>query len=406
MQQFKTKLDELSEKSQLRSLPKIKHYGRYIKQIDGLDDSDLMLNLSGNDYLGFGSNLELNNEFYQWLEKNDYTANLGSGGSRLLTGNFSIFNDLEDLIAQKFNAKSKGKIEKKALLFNSGYHANIGILPAICSKNSLVIADKLVHASIIDGIRLADCDFLRYRHNDYDQLTNILDKIKTDDKKYQRIIIVTESLFSMDGDFADLAKLVMLKHQFDTLNIMLYVDEAHALGVFGSTGLGLCEQFDCIADIDFIIGTFGKAFASQGAYVVCNEIIKKYLINSMRPLIFSTAMAPISVYWNFFLFKNIHKFSPERAHLQNLAQSLKSAIEKLTNTKSNSNSHIVPLILGDNKLTLKTAQNLQQQGFYCLPIRPPTVPNNSSRIRFSLTADITKTELAKLLDFLKIQVKE
>ncbi|HBO38762.1 MAG TPA: 8-amino-7-oxononanoate synthase, partial [Pasteurellaceae bacterium] len=293
-------------------------------------------------------------------------------------------------IAQRFGYES-------CLLFNSGYHANIGILPAVADKKTLIVADKLVHASLIDGIRLSGAEFVRYRHNDYDHLVQILEKTH---RSFERLIIVTESIFSMDGDVADLRRLVALKKQFG--NLLLYVDEAHAIGAYGEKGLGIAEQQDCLPHIDFLVGTFGKALASMGAYVVCDQVIRDYLVNTMRPLIFSTALPPFNVAWTYFLFEQLPNFRERREHLARLSQSLRQHLVEKRRLPMPSSTAIVPYILGDNRQTLTMARNLQQQGYYCLPIRPPTVPKGTSRIRLSLTADMTADELNAFIDCLSV----
>ncbi len=179
---------------------------------------------------------------------------------------------------------------------------------------------SLVHASLIDGARLSGAHFLRYRHNDYQHLERLLQEHHA---HYERIIIVTESVFSMDGDCADLKQLVKLKQHYD--KVALYVDEAHAIGAYGPTGLGLSEEQGCIAEIDLLVGTFGKALGSVGAYVVCSQLLKDYLINSMRPLIFSTALAPINMAWTYYLFKQLPQFHAKRQHLAQLSVQLKQA---------------------------------------------------------------------------------
>ena len=176
--------------------------------------------------------------------------------------------------------------------FNSGYHANTGILPAVSNAQTLILADKLVHASLIDGIRLSSAKCIRYRHNDASQLQRL---VSENHNLYAQIIIVTESIFSMDGDKADLCALVRLKKSYS--NVLLYVDEAHAFGVRGEKGLGCAEEQDCINDIDFLVGTFGKAIASAGAYIVCRQVIREYLINKMRTFIFTTALPPVNIQW-------------------------------------------------------------------------------------------------------------
>ena len=380
MDAFKQQLEQLSTQNQYRSIPDLVHQGRYITR-----ENRKMLNMSSNDYLGLASNENLRQSFLQ--QYGDNFPSFTSSSSRLLTGNFPIYTDLEQLIAQRFQRES-------ALLFNSGYHANLGILPALTTTKSLILADKLVHASMIDGIRLSQCAFFRYRHNDYEHLKSLLEK---NAGKFDRTFIVTESVFSMDGDVADLKHLVQLKKQFP--DTYLYVDEAHAIGVYGKNGLGIAERANVIADIDLLVGTFGKALASMGAYVVCDQILKECLINQMRPLIFSTALPPFNVAWTHFIFERLPQFSKERMHLEQLSAFLRQEVENRTQIMP-SQTCIVPYILGENEATLAKAKNLQEQGYYCLPIRPPTVPKGTSRIRLSLTADMTMDEVKQFVSCL------
>ena len=377
MDAFKQQLEQLSAQNQYRSIPDLVHQGRYIMR-----ENRKMLNMSSNDYLGLASNENLRQSFLQ--QYGDNFPSFTSSSSRLLTGNFPVYTDLEQLIAQRFQRES-------ALLFNSGYHANLGILPALTTTKSLILADKLVHASMIDGIRLSQCEFFRYRHNDYEHLKSLLEK---NAGKFDRTFIVTESVFSMDGDVADLNYLAQLKTQFP--NTYLYVDEAHAIGVYGKNGLGIAEQANVIADIDLLVGTFGKALASMGAYVVCDQILKECLINQMRPLIFSTALPPFNVAWTHFIFERLPQLSKERTHLEQLSAFLRQEVEHRTQIMP-SQTCIVPYILGENEATLAKAKALQEQGYYCLPIRPPTVPKGTSRIRLSLTADMTIDEVKQFV---------
>ena len=377
MDAFKQQLEQLSAQNQYRSIPDLVHQGRYIMR-----ENCKMLNMSSNDYLGLASNENLRQSFLQ--QYGDNFPSFTSSSSRLLTGNFPVYTDLEQLIAQRFQRES-------VLLFNSGYHANLGILPALTTTKSLILADKLVHASMIDGIRLSQCEFFRYRHNDYEHLKNLLEK---NAGKFDRTFIVTESVFSMDGDVVDLNYLVQLKKQFP--NTYLYVDEAHAIGVYGKNGLGIAERANVIADIDLLVGTFGKALASMGAYVVCDQILKECLINQMRPLIFSTALPPFNVAWTHFIFERLPQLSKERTHLEQLSAFLRQEVEHRTQIMP-SQTCIVPYILGENETTLTKAKALQEQGYYCLPIRPPTVPKGTSRIRLSLTADMTIDEVKQFV---------
>lgn len=377
MDAFKQQLEKLSAQNQYRSIPDLVHQGRYITR-----ENRKMLNMSSNDYLGLASNENLRQSFLQ--RYGDNFPSFTSSSSRLLTGNFPVYTDLEQLIAQRFQRES-------ALLFNSGYHANLGILLVLTTTKSLILADKLVHASMIDGIRLSQCEFFRYRHNDYEHLKSLLEK---NAGKFDRTFIVTESVFSMDGDVADLKYLAQLKKQFP--NTYLYVDEAHAIGVYGKNGLGIAERDNVIADIDLLVGTFGKALASMGAYVVCDQILKECLINQMRPLIFSTALPPFNVAWTHFIFEQLPQLSKERTHLDQLSAFLRQEVEHRTQIMP-SQTCIVPYILGENEATLTKAKDLQEQGYYCLPIRPPTVPKGTSRIRLSLTADMTIDEVKQFV---------
>lgn len=375
--QMQHELQELQEHSNLRQLPQMVHDGR-----DVVVNGRRMLNLSSNDYLGLATDKELREEFLQTLTPETFLPT--SSSSRLLTGNFSIYDELEAELVRLFGTEA-------ALVFNSGYHANTGILPAVSNAQTLILADKLVHASIIDGIRLSTARCIRYRHNDLVQLERLLAQNHTE---YQQIIIVTESLFSMDGDQADLQELVRLKLNYN--NVLLYVDEAHAFGVRGKHGLGCAEEAGCIRDIDFLVGTFGKAAASAGAYIVCRKAIREYLVNRMRTLIFTTALPPVNIAWTLFIVRRLPGMQERREHLSTLSRMLKEALQD-RGYACPSVSHIVPMIIGPSADTVLRAEALQRHGFYALPVRPPTVPEGTSRIRFSLTAEIKKEEIEELI---------
>ncbi|MEB5476534.1 8-amino-7-oxononanoate synthase [Acinetobacter pollinis] len=346
--------------------------------------NNTMLNLSSNDYLGLASKKHLAEQFLD--EKSYYFS---SSSSRLLTGNFEEYTLCEKTLSDAFLGRS-------ALLFNSGYHMNIGILPALADNRTLILADKLVHASIIDGIRLSQSKYLRYRHNDLEHLSQLIAK-HHDDLEINRIIVVTESIFSMDGDEADLIQLVKLKKQFP--KVMLYVDEAHAIGVRGHSGLGCAQQYQVIPEIDFLVGTFGKAVASVGGYLICEPVIRDYLINTMRPLIFSTALPPINIAWTTFMFKQIQTLQKERRTLAELSSYLQSEIIQ-KGYSSPSTSHLIPIIIGESEAAVTQAKVMQEHGFYIMPVRPPTVPKNSARLRVSLTASIPQFEIERLVDIL------
>lgn len=366
----------LAREGNLRILPEVRHDGIWIEQ-----DGRRMLNMSSNDYLGLASDATLQDEFWQSLPERDRL--LSASSSRLLTGNFDVHQELETLLAERFGRES-------ALTFSSGYHLNTGILPAVADVHTLILADKLVHASLIDGIRLSSATCIRYRHQDYRQLQSLLEKHRTN---FERMIIVTESVFSMDGDVAPLAELVELKKAFP--NVMLYVDEAHAIGVRGKRGLGIAEEQGCLADIDFLCGTFGKALASVGAYVVCSRLMHDYLVNRMRTLIFTTALPPLNVAWTKFVFSRLDGWEDLRIRLASMAEKVRGAVRQ-AGYPCPSESHIVPLVVGESEKTVLKAAEMQRKGFYVLPVRPPTVPAGTSRLRLSLTAALPEGEVERL----------
>lgn len=378
---YAEQLDQLKQQGNFRQFTLNQQQGRWINIQDRT-----MLNLASNDYLGLAADLSLREEFLDTLQID--RALFSSSSSRLLTGNFAEYEQFENSLSKAFG--------RAALLFNSGYHMNIGILPALADSKTVILADKLVHASMIDGIRLSNAQYVRYRHNDLQHLEQLLQKYQQDEQ-VERIIVVTESIFSMDGDETDLAALAQLKQRF--VKTMLYVDEAHAIGVRGGQGLGCAEQYGVLHQIDFLVGTFGKAIASIGGYIICDPIIRDYLINKMRPLIFSTALPPISMAWSDFIFNKVLNMQQQRQHLAEISHFLQQAVIA-KGFLSPSSSHIIPIIVGESNAAIEKARYVQQQGFYAMPVRPPTVPQNSSRLRISLTSMVQKAELEKLVECL------
>ena len=378
---YAEQLDQLKQQGNFRQFTANQQQGKWITIQDRT-----MLNLASNDYLGLAADLSLREEFLDTLKIE--RALFSSSSSRLLTGNFAEYEQFENSLSKVFG--------RAALLFNSGYHMNIGILPALCDSKTVILADKLVHASMIDGIRLSNAQYVRYRHNDLQHLEQLLQKYHQDEQ-IERIIVVTESIFSMDGDETDLAALAQLKQRF--AKTMLYVDEAHAIGVRGGQGLGCAEQYGVLDQIDFLVGTFGKAIASVGGYIICDSIMRDYLINKMRPLIFSTALPPISMAWSDFIFNKVLSMQQQRQHLAEISQYLQQAVIA-KGFSSPSSSHIIPVIVGESQAAIEKARYVQQQGFYAMPVRPPTVPQNSSRLRISLTALVQKNELQQLVECL------
>lgn len=364
----------------LNNLRKNSHF-REIRNIEGKDEKYIyfngqkLLNLSSNNYLGLGDNKDITEEFLNFAG-GKYP--FGSASARLLTGNLPIYNELEETLSNLFN-------KDRALLFNSGYHANVGISSSIADKSDVIFSDKLNHASIIDGMRLSGGKFFRYPHNDMENLEKLLIRER---KNFNNAIIITESVFSMDGDIADLKRIVELKEKY---NCILVVDEAHAFGVFGAKGLGISETLDITDKIDLIVGTFGKAIGSMGAFVVGNKILIEYLTNKARSFIFSTALPPIQTAFSKWVIEN------------KLPQTLEKRKNLLTlSHRIGHESHIIPVIIGSNAETEQVCKRLFDAGYFTLPIRPPTVPEGTSRLRLSLTTEIQEKDLENLTKIIDI----
>lgn len=372
-ERYKKELQELKQNFCERKLISLKKDGKYI-----FEGNKKYLNLSSNDYLGIAEDRKILKKF---LKIADFS--MGAASSRLLTGSSYVYAKLECLLSALYR-------KDRALIFNSGYHANTGIMSALLSKKDVVFCDKLNHASILDGIKLSEAKMFRYKHLDYNHLEELLQKNRND---YETAIIVTESLFSMDGDIADLNKLIELKNKY---NAILVVDEAHAFGVYGNRGLGLAEEQNCIEDIDLIVGTFGKAIGSMGAFCTGHEVLINYLINKCRPLIFSTAIPEINIAFSYYVITEvIPNLKKERKELIKTSAKLRESLISY-GLKTTGSSHIVPVILGENQTAVNVSKELINNGYYLLPVRYPTVAPNSARIRISLRADISCEDIESI----------
>ncbi|OVE76080.1 hypothetical protein BVX97_02310 [bacterium E08(2017)] len=364
----------------------LRNFGRRSGKQITLEDK-LLLNLSSNDYMGYAADNDLLQEFYSTIGDNNIIDDFGPGSSasRLLSGNHLGYSQLEETLESLYG--------RPALVYTSGYHANIGILTAVTGKNDLIIADRLAHASIIDGIRLAAASYRRFPHMDYSALRQILSEKR---KQYDNVFIVTESLFSMDGDVSNLAELVDIKKEFDAF---LYLDEAHAVGAIGPRGLGVAEEQGALNDIDLILGTFGKALGGLGAFAICSKKTREHLVNNSRSLIYTTALPPVTVNWNNWILNRSSHDTARREHLAVLATQLRNELTS-NGIETNGSSHIVPAIIGSSDSAVKLADKLMRKGFLSLPIRPPTVPENTSRLRFSLSASMNWTDISPVTQVL------
>ena len=328
-----------------------------------------VVDLSSNDYLGLAERADLREQFYS--QHSPASIPMSASASRLLGSRQREYEAFERTITDAYG--------RPALLFNSGYHANVGLIQALADSHTLIVADRLVHASIIDGIRLSGAPFERFRHNDYNHLERILAKKAAD---YDSILIIAESVYSMDGDRADIGQLTAAKKRCGD-KAMLYMDEAHAVGVLGPAGLGLVAASAEPGDVDIVVGTMGKALASVGAYAVMSERMRDFMVNKARSLIFSTALPPLNIAWSDFIFRRMLGMDSERCQLARLSESLAGALD------NQYASHIQPLIIGDPHKAVAMSQRLLKLGYKVLPIRTPTVPPGTERLRFSLSSAIS-----------------
>lgn len=355
-------LQELAKEGNLRTLPDVRTEGIYIYH-----GSRRYLNLSSNDYLGIAAG---------WYHK-DFMRNvcgdeqflLSNPSSRLVTGNSGGYVELEESIGDLYG--------RSALVLSSGYLVNSGVLPAITGKDDVILADKYVHASIIDGLRLSQAQWHRYSHNDMDHLESLVKKFSG---QARNIYIATESIFSMDGHEAPLKDIIRLKGRY---GCKIYLDEAHAFGVRSADGRGVAAETGLAEEVDIIVATLGKAAASQGAFVATDAVTRELLVNKMRPLIFSTALPPVSLMWSKYVVSLLPQLQKEREALRGLEKILGAG------------SHIIPIVAGENEAAIALSDKMREEGFWVTPIRYPTVPKGSARIRISLSAALPEGEIKK-----------
>ncbi|BAE51563.1 8-amino-7-oxononanoate synthase [Paramagnetospirillum magneticum] len=340
-----------------------------------------LVNFSSNDYLGLSRHPEVVERSRRWL--NEYGA--GSGASRLVTGHLAAMEALEAKIA-------RCKQTEAALILASGWQCNASVLPALLDKalwgaEPLVFADKLIHASLHAGLELSGARRYRYRHDDLDHLESLL---KAHADKEGPRFIVTETVFSMDGDVTDMAALAALASRWDAF---LYVDEAHATGVLGANGFGLSPGMGA----ELAMGTFSKGLGSFGAYVACSARLRHYLINRASGLIYATGLPPAVLGAIDAALDLVPRLEGERTRLQMMGRRLRDGLRAAGLDTGPSASQIVPLILGDEGRTLAVAKALEDRGILGIAIRPPTVPPGTSRIRFALSAVHSDADLDRLL---------
>jgi 8-amino-7-oxononanoate synthase len=367
-----TALEQRRQGHQLRTLLAIRPVNGAMAEIDGR----LVINFSANDYLGLARHPALVAAASQYLER--YGA--GSTASRLVCGSYPFFAELERRLAVL-------KGSEAALIMNSGFQANATLIPALVNRDSLVLADRLCHNSIIQGVLLSRARLYRFRHNDLDHLRQLL---RRHGANAPRILIITETVFSMDGDRCDLDGLRSIANHHQA---MLMVDEAHATGVLGAKGMGLA----CGQGIDLVMGTFGKGLGSYGAYVACSSEMREYLINFCAGFIYTTALPPPVLGAIDAAMTLVPTMDQERAHLVALAQYLRDGLQGMGLDTGESTTQIVPVILGGDQETVAMSRWLRDQGILATAIRPPTVEPGRARLRLALSCQHTQDHVDQLL---------
>ncbi len=357
-------LEDLKKRGLFRTLTDTRPAGHGKVRIG----NDLFIDLSSNDYLGLSHHPFLKRAAHDAIEQ----YGLGARASRLMSGNLDLYGKLEGALAHL-------KSTETGLVFGSGYLCNLAVMSALAGPEDCIILDRLCHASIVDGALLSRARIKRFRHNSTDHLVQLLERSY---KKYKRILVVAESVYSMDGDLCPVGQLVKITKNFSAV---LVVDEAHAVGVFGKHGEGLVEK-DSSQKPDMVIGTFGKALGGYGAFCCCAKGIRDYLVNKARGLIYSTGLPPSVLASNLSALDLLPELEGERKRLLSMASNLRRFIKDDLGLKTLGSSQIVPLLIGDVKRTLELERHLFNQGIWAKAIRPPTVPEGSARIRFSLSA--------------------
>jgi len=381
MEQMIKFLNERRAAGNLRQLTPLQRVGRGRIKISGTEDE--LLDFSSNDYLALSEHPEVIAASRKYLE----LFGAGTGAARLMSGDLEINHQLEEEIAQ---LKSK----EAALVFGSGYLANIGVIPALVGRGDLLVTDRLSHASIYDGSLLSGAKVIRFRHNDINHMQQILQEKRS---QYNRVLVVVESIYSMDGDRCPLKELIDLKKQDDFL---LMVDEAHATGIYGKHGGGVIEEEESSDGVDVAMGTFGKALGSYGAYVAASRQMINYLINRSRSFIYTTGLPP-AVIGATLAALHLVKTEPKlRQDLHDKVAFFKKHLRKNGFKDDPGPSQIIPIMVGDSTKALKLADELLKNRIFVKAVRPPTVPEGTARLRFSITRHHLEEDLkscAKLL---------
>jgi len=370
-------LEERRSRSLLRSMKNIKPLTGVEVEVDGKK----MINFSSNDYLGLSSHPLLRERAEEYIRR--YGS--GSTASRLVCGNYECFEHVEKKIAELSGRQS-------ALIFNSGFQANASLLPALAGRETMILSDRLNHNSLIQGCLLSRCRIETFHHNDMGHLEELLKKNREKGKE-KRIMIVTESVFSMDGDQSDIETLIRLSEEYDAF---LYIDEAHATGLFGRNGMGLTSW----KEVDITMGTLGKAAGSFGAYIACDNEIREYLVNFCYGLIYTTALPPSVLGAIDAALDLIPSMDREREEMFRKADRLRKALNVLGFNTTASTTHIIPIVIGDEDRTMSLSGWLEKNGILAVTFRYPSVAVGDSRIRLIVSASHKWEHIDMLIDLL------
>ena len=377
---LRDKIQQLKDEGVYRKLP----------VLGGPNEAEIILNgervinLSSNNYLGFANHPRLKKAAIEAVEK--YGA--GSGAVRTIVGNMSIHEELEELLAEF-------KREEAVFIYQSGFNCNAGTIQAITEAGDLIISDELNHASIIDGSRLSKADRKIYKHSDIEDLERVL---KENRHKYNNVLIITDGVFSMDGDIARLPEIVELAEKYEA---MTYVDDAHGSGVLGESGRGTVDHFGLHGRVDFSIGTLSKAIGVVGGYVAGSKVMYEWLNHRARPVLFSTSLPPAAVGAIMEAIRMLMESTEYTDRLWDNARYFKEKLGALGFNTGNSETPITPVIIGDEAKTMEFSRKLLENGVFVSGIVYPTVPKGTGRVRCMVTAGHTKEQLDKAVDVFK-----
>lgn len=373
-QPYQAALFQREQDEQLRRL----RSSRPVGPVEIAIENQRLINFASNDYLGLSQHRLLKDRAIEFVEK----YGVGAPASRLLSGNLDCYEEIEHKLA-----RLKGK--ETALLFASGFQANISVLPALISASATIAADRLNHRSLLEGMQASGARWFRYKHNNVSDLSERFGRNEwpPDAPRW----IVTESIFSMDGDSADVASLAQRARD---LGADLYVDEAHATGVCGSNGMGLTPG---VSGVSVSMGTFGKGLGVFGAYIACSRVVRDYLINFCPGLIYSTALPPAVLGAIDAALDLVPTMEAERRRLKDHADFLRTEARALDFDTGKSDSQIVPLVVGPADRAMELSAYLERSGFFAPAIRPPTVAPGKARVRISLSAEHTESQVQALV---------